>query len=896
MAQPLLRKTLFQLRSKERLRGKKEATAPQNEPDPSLKLPADLQLPSEHKSVDTVLLVDGCQKRTANTVSQKQNWAKFTWSCQEDSHNRRPCQNFSTVPQMPAPQTPANIGSVATGPNKDTDLLAIYPETCNPSLNTKYSNQGAYLQTLEKSSRQWVLSAGKTQGVEDETSTSTTEMKEFHKHANSHGEIWYNPIPEDEDLQFPSLERKCGSGCENRNKKRNPTEVKIPHECIDIGSSLKVVNNVQISPIQLKCVKKVEMLGSHQSETYGKVPVATVDPEESSASATLMAQNTSANKKSHCFSKTKSPGPVRNLSIKMKKLPELRRKLSLCSSRTRGPEKSSSAKESGNVISRYHLDSSVVSQRPVIQDKAASNWGYLTDSNSQELLTKAEACLGFEGSSFLLYNFAKQPSCLQHFSGLVSIHLLGIQGFKPPKDETKELFCILQVDSVNKAHTALLPCQAAVLILNHSFQLELEDAQLLKMVVFSCDPTVSKNRICCHGTIILPQVFQDCRTQQLALQLEPQGLLYIKLTLVNQWDPVNSEQEPQVFGVKLNQLVKKEGAAIKVPLLIQKCITQIEKRGLKVVGLYRLCGSAAVKKELRDAFERDSAAVVLSEDLYPDINVITGILKDYLRELPTPLINDPLYRVVLSVMSNRTVGLTVKETTALLNCLPEAEKATLTMLLDHLSLVAAFHAFNRMNAQNLAVCFGPVLLSQGTGGTVVSRSGQQHCTIASTRDFKHHLEVLHYLLQTWPVPHGKMEDGEHIFPSKQACHQYHPPLDLPNTTVTTRSHPKALESPPRNRYAGDWSMCGQQDLGASKPSSEADYDEVAESENDREEENDEGALRKGVAFHSQAVYMSDFVLVEDPEFPFSPRLNLKDFDALTLDLERELSKQFSVCL
>ena len=44
----------------------------------------------------------------------------------------------------------------------------------------------------------------------------------------------------------------------------------------------------------------------------------------------------------------------------------------------------------------------------------------------------------------------------------------------------------------------------------------------------------------------------------------------------------------------------------------------------QVVGLYRLCGSAAVKKELRDAFEQDSAAVRLSEDAYPDINVVTG--------------------------------------------------------------------------------------------------------------------------------------------------------------------------------------------------------------------------------------------------------------------------------
>lgn len=48
---------------------------------------------------------------------------------------------------------------------------------------------------------------------------------------------------------------------------------------------------------------------------------------------------------------------------------------------------------------------------------------------------------------------------------------------------------------------------------------------------------------------------------------------------------------------------------------------------LQVVGLYRLCGSAAVKKELREAFERDSYAVELCENMYPDVNVITGNVK-----------------------------------------------------------------------------------------------------------------------------------------------------------------------------------------------------------------------------------------------------------------------------
>lgn len=78
----------------------------------------------------------------------------------------------------------------------------------------------------------------------------------------------------------------------------------------------------------------------------------------------------------------RSPGTVRKLSLKMKKLPELRRKLSLrSSSRThrqgndsrggrdestgRNAAASSSALSNQNVISKYHLDSSAPPARPL---------------------------------------------------------------------------------------------------------------------------------------------------------------------------------------------------------------------------------------------------------------------------------------------------------------------------------------------------------------------------------------------------------------------------------------------------------------------------------------------------------------------------------------------------
>uniref|UniRef100_A0A8D0L1U5 Synapse defective Rho GTPase homolog 1 n=1 Tax=Sphenodon punctatus TaxID=8508 RepID=A0A8D0L1U5_SPHPU len=349
----------------------------------------------------------------------------------------------------------------------------------------------------------------------------------------------------------------------------------------------------------------------------------------------------------------------------------------------------------------------------------------------------------------------------------------------------------------------------------------------------------------------------SCCVQKLAVQLEPRGLLYTKLTLVEQWDPPRSVQEPRVFGVALRQLVEREAVPTKVPLLIQKCVAQIERRGLKVVGLYRLCGSAAVKKELRDAFERDSATVTLSENLYPDINVITGILKDYLRELPTPLITRPLYQVVLEAMSRRppqslAMGQEVEETLTLLDCLPEAEK---------------------VGAQSWGAGRGGPYLAPWKEILMPGRSPLSYPSRRGSAPYR-------------PAPEAEKQDCSSRL--RQKCQLT---LGL-ESAVVARSRPRGLESPPSNRYAGDWSVCGQQFLEGPSPGGDADYEEVAGSDSD----NEELELREGLARCSQTVLVGDFALVEDAEAPFGPCLNLKDFDALILDLERELSKQINVCL
>nr|XP_008538030.1 PREDICTED: rho GTPase-activating protein SYDE1 [Equus przewalskii] len=530
--------------------------------------------------------------------------------------------------QHPEPSPPESEPQAAEGPQAGAEGPPSPEAPRSPA-------RGAYLQSLEPSSRRWVLGGAKP--PEDAALGPGAPGS-----GEPAGEIWYNPIPE-EDPRAPAPE--------------------------------------PLGP----------QPGSAEPEGLASQGAAPASPPTKA-------------------SRTKSPGPARRLSMKMKKLPELRRRLSLRGSRA-GRERERAA-PAGSVISRYHLDSSVGTpgRAAVAGGLRGPRAGYLSDGDSPERPVGPPSPTAFR--PYEVGPLARGPPAA--LWGRLSLHLYGLGGLRPAPGATpRDLCCLLQVDGVARARTGPLRAGPDFLRLDHTFHLELEAARLLRALVLAWDPGVRRHRPCAQGTVLLPTVFRGCQAQQLAVRLEPQGLLYAKLTLSEQQEAPGTA-EPRVFGLPLPLLVEREQPPGQVPLIIQKCVGQIERRGLRPPATL-VCGSAAMKKELRDAFERDSAAVCLSEDLYPDINVITGILKDYLRELPTPLITQPLYQVVLEAMAQGPPSRTppsTEGTRGLLSCLPDVERATLTLLLDHLRLVSSFHAHNRMTPQNLAVCFGPVLLPE----------------------------------------------------------------------------------------------------------------------------------------------------------------------------------------
>uniref|UniRef100_A0A8C1R791 Synapse defective Rho GTPase homolog 2 n=1 Tax=Cyprinus carpio TaxID=7962 RepID=A0A8C1R791_CYPCA len=714
--------------------------------------------------------------------------------------------------------------------------------------------------------------------------------------ADDEGEIWYNPIPEDEEADLP--------------------------RCVPV--------------IRVQTRRADADADERQTQDESRA----TDPSEQSTGGLSPSSSPNPAKRSTTINwsfpdKIKSPRTVRKLSMKMKKLPDLSRKLSVKgnsssnvvisnsqseprahSPRTNGmaelgqsqsrlsPAGVTTALVSGNVIWWYHLDSSVSTQHNFDKrrsnsggiPKSASKGGYLSDGDSPELVAKSGkhgnserkngkardrdpngngGSLRFPGTeldidAFRSYSFSEQPKCLTYISGLMSLHFYGAEDLKPPRVDSRDVYCAIQVDSVNKARTALLTCRTAFLDMDHTFNIDLENAQHLKLVVFSWESTPRRNRVCCHGTVVLPPLFRVSKMHQLAVRLEPRGMIYVKLSLMeqrqNSLDGQEGDHEIQVFGIEARRVVEREASGLMVPLLIEKCISEIERRGCQVVGLYRLCGSAAVKKELREAFERDSHAVELSENNYPDINVITGVMKDYLRELPHPLITKPLYESVLDSMVKRPLQMgsggcendsaDSDHAVSLLEILPEVEKATLRKLLDHLKRIASHHEVNKMTCQNLAVCFGPGLLSQrqeaSCHGNRVFIDSEE---LASALHFKKHIEVLHYLLQLWPVVDAQGKSSSPVpasvemLPAVTAAvrrRKERPQvLNLTEADMAGVLRPRAgrLDSP-SNRYAGDWSRCRETYLQPCCPE-EADYDDVPSEEPPNAGQEEQGDLLKG---------------------------------------------------
>ncbi|KAJ8004617.1 hypothetical protein DPEC_G00138140 [Dallia pectoralis] len=154
-----------------------------------------------------------------------------------------------------------------------------------------------------------------------------------------------------------------------------------------------------------------------------------------------------------------------------------------------------------------------------------------------------------------------------------------------------------------------------------------------------------------------------------------------------------------------------------VPRVVEGCCVHLEKYGLQTVGIFRVGSSKKRVRQLRGEYDQ-GLEIQLDEE--HSVHDVAALLKEFLRDMPDPLLTRELYTAFINTMqldrSDQESSMQL-----LMYLLPPCNSDTLLRLLEFLATVAA-HADdrlsqdgqeitgNKMTPLNLATVFGPNLL------------------------------------------------------------------------------------------------------------------------------------------------------------------------------------------
>nr|XP_042129284.1 beta-chimaerin isoform X2 [Peromyscus maniculatus bairdii] len=142
--------------------------------------------------------------------------------------------------------------------------------------------------------------------------------------------------------------------------------------------------------------------------------------------------------------------------------------------------------------------------------------------------------------------------------------------------------------------------------------------------------------------------------------------------------------------------------------------------GLKSEGIYRVSGFTEHIEDVKMAFDRDGEKADISANIYPDINIITGALKLYFRDLPIPVITYDTYSKFIEAAKIANADERLEAVHEVLMLLPPAHYETLRYLMIHLKKVTMNEKDNLMNAENLGIVFGPTLMRPPEDSTLTT--------------------------------------------------------------------------------------------------------------------------------------------------------------------------------
>eukprot|EP01087_Luapelamoeba_hula_P006662 TRINITY_DN1674_c0_g1_i1.p1 TRINITY_DN1674_c0_g1~~TRINITY_DN1674_c0_g1_i1.p1 ORF type:complete len:1017 (-),score=160.00 TRINITY_DN1674_c0_g1_i1:152-3202(-) len=173
----------------------------------------------------------------------------------------------------------------------------------------------------------------------------------------------------------------------------------------------------------------------------------------------------------------------------------------------------------------------------------------------------------------------------------------------------------------------------------------------------------------------------------------------------------------QLFGIPLKVIMETEQtkSGNNVPWLVEETVDYITNHCLKKEGIFRLAGSAVEIEALRDMIQTGKRFKFEEMNGVYDDNVISDIFKQWIRELPEPILTWGLFPEWIQTFDIANDQARMERLKELVESLPTTNQYILQLLMKCLRSVVDLSDINKMTSSNVAIVFGPNIIKRKRG-------------------------------------------------------------------------------------------------------------------------------------------------------------------------------------
>uniref|UniRef100_A0A8C2XQX9 SLIT-ROBO Rho GTPase activating protein 2 n=1 Tax=Cyclopterus lumpus TaxID=8103 RepID=A0A8C2XQX9_CYCLU len=193
----------------------------------------------------------------------------------------------------------------------------------------------------------------------------------------------------------------------------------------------------------------------------------------------------------------------------------------------------------------------------------------------------------------------------------------------------------------------------------------------------------------------------------------------------------NQQETEQFYFTKLKEFLEGRNLITKLEAkhdLIDKTMGESQKTdclciyicaGLQHEGIFRVSGSQVEVNDIKNAFERGEDPLAGEQNDH-DMDSIAGVLKLYFRGLDHALFPKEVFHDLISCVSMESLHERAVHIKKILQSLQSKTLIIMRYLFSFLNHLSQYSEENMMDPYNLAICFGPTLMSVPEGNDQVS--------------------------------------------------------------------------------------------------------------------------------------------------------------------------------